>query len=74
MAGLSEWLQLMLAEITRRQEEVRQDAEEEARRQAAPWSPPPASEPQTPYTEVPEELSERGAAAAPPSQLRRARR
>jgi hypothetical protein len=32
MAQLSEWLELMLAEIARRQEEAQLDAEEEARR------------------------------------------
>jgi hypothetical protein len=74
MARLSEWLQLMLAEIARRQEEVRQDAEEEARRHAAPWSAPPAAESQAPCTERPEEPTARTAAAVPASQLRRARR
>jgi hypothetical protein len=33
MAPLSEWLELMLAEIARRQEEAQLNAEEEARRQ-----------------------------------------
>jgi hypothetical protein len=37
---LSEWLQLMLAEIARKQEEQRRAAEEEAAR--APRQPPPA--------------------------------
>jgi hypothetical protein len=43
MAPLSEWLELMLAEIARRQEEAQLNAEEEARRareaSAAPRTP-----------------------------------
>jgi len=46
MAELSEWLELMLAEIARRQEEAQLNAEEEARRRleasAAPQAPPSA--------------------------------
>ena len=34
MAALSEWLQLMLAEIARKQEEARRGAEEQAARAA----------------------------------------
>jgi hypothetical protein len=36
MAQLSEWLQLMLAEIARKQEEVRRAAEEQRARAPAP--------------------------------------
>jgi hypothetical protein len=41
VAPLSEWLQIMLAEIARKQAEAQQGAEEEQRRLAAPA---PASE------------------------------
>jgi hypothetical protein len=41
---LSEWLQIMLAEIARKQEEALRDAEEEARRRAA--KPPVTAPPQ----------------------------
>jgi hypothetical protein len=39
MAQLSEWLQIMLAEIARKQEEAQRAAEEEERRASAPQTP-----------------------------------
>jgi hypothetical protein len=48
MPELSEWLQIMLAEIARKQEEALRCAEEEERRRSAPApvpAPVPASEP-----------------------------
>jgi len=40
MAALSEWLQLMLAEIARKREDLERAREEEARRQGERSSPP----------------------------------
>ncbi len=46
MAPLSEWLQLMLAEIARKQEEARRGAEEqEARAAQQPREQPQAAQP-----------------------------
>jgi hypothetical protein len=46
VAQLSEWLQLMLSEIARKQEEARRGAEEQQARSTAPPRPePPASRP-----------------------------
>jgi len=44
MAPLSEWLELMLAEIARRQEEAQLNAEEEARRRREAAADPQASD------------------------------
>jgi hypothetical protein len=41
MPQLSEWLQIMLAEIARKREEAAQAAEEEQRRAGAPQPTPP---------------------------------
>jgi hypothetical protein len=41
VAQLSEWLQIMLAEIARKQEEAQLAAEEAERRRAAPPRPAP---------------------------------
>jgi hypothetical protein len=41
VAQLSEWLQIMLAEIGRKQEEALRSAEEERRRASAPAAPTP---------------------------------
>jgi hypothetical protein len=43
MPQLSEWLQIMLAEIARKQEEARRAAEEEQRRASAPAPAPTRS-------------------------------
>jgi hypothetical protein len=43
VAPLSEWLQIMLAEIARKQAEAQQGAEEEQRRLAAPASELPSA-------------------------------
>jgi hypothetical protein len=46
MAQLSEWLQIMLAEIGRKQEEALRSAEEQQRRESAPAvATPPAPDP-----------------------------
>jgi hypothetical protein len=45
---LTEWLELMLAEIERKQGEARQTAEEESRRGAAKLHPPAAPARRTP--------------------------
>jgi len=45
VAQLSEWLQIMLAEIARKQEEAQRAAEEEERRRASP-APAPAPTPE----------------------------
>ena len=41
MAQLSEWLQIMLAEIGRKQEEALRSAEEQQRRESAPAAATP---------------------------------
>jgi hypothetical protein len=43
MAQLSEWLQIMLAEIGRKREEALRSAEEQQRRASAPAAPNPAA-------------------------------
>ncbi len=43
MPRLSEWLQIMLAEIARKQDEARRAAEEEQRRRSVPAAEAPAS-------------------------------
>jgi hypothetical protein len=43
VAQLSEWLQIMLAEIARKQEEALRSAEEEQRRRATPADAPATS-------------------------------
>jgi len=47
MAALSEWLELMLAEIARKREDVEREREEEAKRdvEARESSPPPERKP-----------------------------
>ena len=49
MAALSEWLQLMLAEIARKREDLEREHEEQARRDAEAHasSPPSEREPRT---------------------------
>jgi hypothetical protein len=49
MAALSEWLQLMLAEIARKREDLEREQEEQARRDAEvrASSPPSEREPRT---------------------------
>jgi hypothetical protein len=41
MAKLSEWLDIMLGEVARKQDEAERAAAEEARRAAAPTAPRP---------------------------------
>jgi|HubBroStandDraft_2_1064218.scaffolds.fasta_scaffold568420_2 hypothetical protein len=43
MAQLSEWLQIMLAEIGRKQEEALRSAEEQQRRESEPTAATPAT-------------------------------
>jgi hypothetical protein len=53
VAQLSEWLQIMLAEIARKQQEALRAAEEQQRRTAAPAlaaAPAPAPAPAAPTT------------------------
>jgi hypothetical protein len=45
MAVLSEWLQIMLGEISRKQEEASRDAAERQRRETAPQPTPPPDTP-----------------------------
>jgi hypothetical protein len=48
MAQLSEWLDIMLGEIARKQEEAARAAAEQARRTGSPPSPPPLNQARTP--------------------------
>ena len=50
MAQLSEWLQIMLGEITRKQDEAQQAADETGRCRDAPAQAP---QPSTPYLSTP---------------------
>jgi hypothetical protein len=45
MAALSEWLQIMLGEIARKQDEAQQAADETGRRRDAAAQPAPAAAP-----------------------------
>jgi hypothetical protein len=45
MGALSEWLQIMLGEVSRKQEEASRDAAEKQRRETAPQPTPPPDTP-----------------------------
>lgn len=74
MAQLSEWLELMLAEIARRQEEAQLNAEEVARRLREPGvAPSAASALQTPAETLGAATDALNVADAEPSERRRRR-